>query len=223
MGRRSGEMLRRWTRRADGRRGGHPGDERLLELLLAPTSDGEAAARREHVAACDACGRRLRALEAVLAEARASLDADADAWFTEGRLDRQRAGIMRRLAGDRSPARILSFPGAWRLARPGPGIARRWVAAAAAAGLVLGLVAGLTLEPRRPGLERLVAGSRVGRPEGGPLAPDRSRLLPPVPVSPSDEAFLVELDAAMRAPRIEPLQVLDELTPRMAEVGTGGR
>lgn len=217
-------MMRLWARRADGAGGRHPGDEQLLELLLAPgSSDEDAGARRAHVGACDACRQRLLALEAVLGAARTSLEAEADAWFTDSRLDRQRAGVMRRLAGDQSPARVLSFPGAWRLARPGRGVARRWVAAAAVAGLLLGLVAGLTLDPHHGRLERLVAGSGFGRPEGGPLGPERSRLRAPVAVSPNDEAFLVELDAAMRAPRIEPLQVLDELTPRMAEAGTGSR
>jgi len=216
--------MRLWARRAEGAGGGHPGDEQLLELLLASvSSDEDAGARRGHVDTCDACRRRLLALDSVLAGARASLEAEADAWFTDSRLDRQRAGVMRRLAGGQSPARVLSFPGAWRLARPGHGVARRWVAAAAVAGLLLGLVAGLTLDPRRGSLERLVAGTGFGRPEGGPLGPESSRLLPPVAVSPNDEAFLVELDAAMRAPRIEPLQVLDELTPRMAEAGTGSR
>jgi len=88
-------MMRLWARRADGAGGRHPGDEQLLELLLSPgSSDEDAGARREHAEACDACRHRLLALDAVLGGARASLEAEADAWFTDSRLDRQRAAVM---------------------------------------------------------------------------------------------------------------------------------
>ena len=143
-------------------------------------------------------------LSAADREWRASVDAlvsVADAAFGPGRLDRQRAAIDRRVAlrSVGAHARILRFPGAVvrsAVAQPW----RRWVAAAAVTGLIAGAAAGRFLLPYpAASLARTLPTARV--------TPAQLRM------SPGDEAFLIELDAALSGPPGAPLRALDALTP----------
>ena len=70
--------------------------------------------------------------------------ADADVAFTVDRLAHQRDRILRRVEAHITGARVLSFPAAMQVsASPWRSpAAMRWVTAAAAAGLVVGLTAG---------------------------------------------------------------------------------
>lgn len=164
-----------------------------------------------HAGACAECRAEAEAIAAALADLRTDLEAQADAAFTPLALDRQRAAIMRRLM-PAERARILSFP-ARGPARPSAyGHARRWVAGAAAAGLILGVVAGRVLLPSGPQLWQQGSSSAPS------AAATTARALPAtVPVD-ADEIFLTELDMAAVQPRIEPLLAIDALTPRSADL-----
>src|SRR5688500_4344009 len=85
----------------------------------------------------------LAAAAPLLDEISAVATREADAVFTSERLARQQAKILQRLEQDGRPARVIAFPGHGQdpsatRARP----ATRWIAAAAAAGVVVGLLAG---------------------------------------------------------------------------------
>lgn len=139
-------------------------------------------------------------------EWRASVDAlvsVADAAFGPARLVRQRAAIDRRVAqrSRGAHARILRFPGAVvRTAAAHPW--RRWVAAAAVAGLLAGAGAGRFLFPDPRPTSSLASTAPTGR-----VTPAQFRM------SPGDEAFLIEFDAALSGRPGAPLRALDALTP----------
>ncbi len=72
--------------------------------------------------------------------------AEADAIFDAASLDTQRSRILDRLAHLGQVARVLQFPTRTReVAMPVATGSRRWVSVAAAAGLIIGLVAGQLL------------------------------------------------------------------------------
>ncbi len=73
---------------------------------------------------------------------RAAAHAEADAHFDERALETQRQKILQRLEQAGQRARVIPFPGATEPVRPGIASSRRWISAAAAAGLLIGLVTG---------------------------------------------------------------------------------
>jgi hypothetical protein len=76
---------------------------------------------------------------------RAAAHAEADGYFDERALEAQRVRILARLEQAGQRARVLPFPGAGATPRLGPSHSRRWISAAAAAGLFIGLVTGQLL------------------------------------------------------------------------------
>jgi hypothetical protein len=94
--------------------------------------------------------------------------------------------------------------------------ARRWIAAAAAAGLVVGIAAGQLLDlrdalggPTRPFAEQRPAEA----------VPTVANIQPAVVTSlQSDEAFLSELEDASLSPRVPELAALDAFTPRLRDI-----
>jgi hypothetical protein len=124
----------------------HPGDDALVRRYMADRGfdalqpEDERVVR--HVETCASCGVRYQAVRTHLDGAAVASLYAADAVFTEERLARQRERIMRRI--DVHGARVLPFPAAEPEARGSTRSpsARRWVAAAAAAGLLVGLTAG---------------------------------------------------------------------------------
>jgi hypothetical protein len=165
-------------------------------------------AAHPHIAGCGACRSEYAALAAVLEAARDVTD-EADARFTPERLAAQQAQILRRIENTERPARVLRFP---LSSRPFPAVrtgARRWIAAAAAAGLLTGVIAGRTFD--FGSAWRQTASSQATRARipvftsaGGPLAT-------------SDERLLVEIEAALVEPRVDELRAIDALTPRARE------
>lgn len=152
-------------------------------------------------------------LEADFAALRSDAVDAADARISADRLARQLDVIDRRLDGQ--AARVLQFPLQARVSR-GPGPLRRWVAMAAACGLVFGLAAGRLLGPaatvdaRRSG----TAWSSAGAPVAQPGQPTIERAV-------ADERLLGEVDAAIARTLHQEFRVLDELTPAVA--GSPGR
>jgi hypothetical protein len=204
-----------WSRDILTRLRGHPSDDRLAVLALAPGDVSPDDAQRDaetHVRACARCAERLSAMVRLLAGARAAAEAEADEFFTPTRLDRQHSQILRRLGAGRMPARVIPFPLPPRPQSPVRQVARRWVAAAAAAGLLVGVAGGRLVGPQPASILHM-----VGR--GVAPAPEHAT---PISIEAgfTEEEFLVELDAAAFQPRIEQLRVLDELTPRVQPISS---
>ena len=117
-------------------RGGHLSDRALVDVCMT----GE---RPAHMDRCDICAERAIALGRWLDDVRALGEADVDAVFPAERLAAQQAHIMRRLEQLDQPARVIAFPRQLRLdgqAEHSHRVSAAWVAVAAAAGLVLGVI-----------------------------------------------------------------------------------
>ena len=170
--------------------------------------------RPAHLDLCVACQDRYVALVAFLSRQRGdALDA-ADAVFPPERLEAQKAHILRRLANLGRPVRVLHFPLPPRVAPAVHRVGRQWVAMAAAAGLIIGLGAGLTVNMHPFGADFARRGPAIQTASQRPNPAGRTVQEPGL----SDEAFLSELESALLSPRVEELQALDALTPRVREV-----
>jgi hypothetical protein len=195
----------------------HPADERLIALYFGDSEAGAEDDRvvRQHVHGCETCTWRYTELTAPLERLRADAASEADELFTPARLDAQRTAIRERLELGARASRVIPFP-ASRPTLDRAVIARpmvRWVAAAAAAGLLVGVSAGRFI---------------TGRTLGAPVPPASASSARPLPAAPrpatyepdsagSDEAFLVEVEAAVSRQRIAALSALDDLTPHARE------
>jgi hypothetical protein len=187
----------------------HLSDDQLMEICF-PETDSR------HLATCDPCRSRYDDLVRRLDELREEAIAEADARFPSERLAEQRSAVLRRLEHTRHAADVVAFPARWAHApaewrTPGP--ARRWVAAAAAAGLVAGLLVGRFVDL---GSRALSSGaSRVAVSEG-----PRATVAPPAAASPSaDDNLLVEIEDAVTSRRVVELRALDALTsPELREI-----
>ena len=124
----------------------HLSDESLIELhaLLSAGEHSVAGRYLKHVKQCESCSARLEAVREDAAALRRDVTAKVDAQITPARLDRQFDVIMRRLEGH--SGRVLHFPTSAHRAAPAQPLSR-WVAAAAAAGLLIGIGAGRLMGP----------------------------------------------------------------------------
>jgi hypothetical protein len=167
-----------------------------------------------HVAGCGTCRAEYDALAQVFLAARDASD-EADEHFTPERLAAQQAHILRRLENAERPARVLPFP---LSTRPFPNArmgARRWIAAAAAAGLLTGIIAGRAFEFGNPW--RTAPGAQTQT-----MARGRPPVLSSTPAATvNDERLLREIEAALVEPRVDELRALDALTPRVREASLG--
>jgi hypothetical protein len=179
-------------------RQGHLSERAIVEALM--TGD-----RPLHLDRCDVCAARAvemnRWLDAVKF---AAIDAADDA-FPHERLAAQQAQIQRRLAQLDEPARVITFPGQYRLDSRDAGrrrVAPAWVGVAAAAGLVVGVIGGQVM----------------ARNDGPAVAPAPAAVTTAPPPQETESAVAVatwadpeEMDAFM--PRS--LHTLNEMTPRI--------
>jgi hypothetical protein len=190
-------------------RDSHPDEATLVGAALGVDATVDPAVA-QHLADCGRCREITEHAASLFVEARAQAEREADAVFTDAALDRQRACVMRRIEQHGQPARVLPFP-APSLAWSDTGhVARRWIAAAAAAGLLVGAFAGRFVTLRhegRPAASTTATATAISAPGGAVAAPAAAERA-------ADEAFLVELEVAA-SPRIEPLQALDAMTPRI--------
>ncbi len=162
-----------------------------------------------HVDGCAMCSGRYASLCRDLDGAgQAALDA-ADEAFSAERLLRQRERILRRL--DTAGSRILSFPAAETGMRRGGAARARWgwVAAAAAAGLLIGVVFGQMLHVQDESVQ--VARAVRQTPRIGAAAPG----VEPAALAISGEDFLSEVDLALSSPRTPELDAIDAMTLRI--------
>lgn len=207
-------MLTRPTRWFGGWGHPHLSDESLVELhaLLLTGEHAVAARYLRHVKQCTSCAERLDALREDCAEIRRGVLAAADARITPARLDRQFDVIARRLEGH--SGRVLPFPTTVHRTSSAPPL-RRWVAMAAACGLVIGVGAGRLMGP---------LGSDVAnRWRPGVSARQGAPAIRPAIQQETDEQMLVEIDAAVTRSRTKEFRALDELTPRILDARARSR
>jgi hypothetical protein len=173
----------------------HLNDEQLLEAYFL-------ADETAHLQTCRGCRDRFEGLARTMELVRADAAREADAVFTPALLHDQRDRVMRRLERQGHSADVLRFPnrfGSQRAAHRLLGPARRWVAGAAAAGLVAGVFLGFAVD------------RRVNAP-----------VLPAALVTPSsrqyasaqDEQILGEIEDVLNGPsrRVVELRALDDMT-----------
>jgi anti-sigma factor RsiW len=196
-------------------------EERLFDSYLAERGgapiDPPVA---EHLADCEACGTRYAELTTFMDTLRREGEAEADAIFTPEKLRLQQLQIVRRIALVGRPARVLSFPG--RIVRrtidaSTSRTAPRWVAAAAAAGLFVGVAVGASFEWRAQLQSRQGLTADAGRPRAARISPVPTRGTGPAEVA-SDDAFLSDLELALERPHTRELQAFDALTPHVREI-----
>lgn len=182
--------------------------DRGLEALE-PTD--EAVVR--HVGGCASCAARFDAICRDLDGAAVVSAEAADAAFTPERLLLQRERILRRL--DSQGAKVLAFPAA---DAPGGPLSSsrpmlRWVAVAAAAGLLVGLFAGRMFHlgddpaPTMASRQGVVTRS-VGPTEGQTRTAALARIA-------GNDVFMSEVDSALSAPRTAELEAIDAMTLRV--------
>jgi hypothetical protein len=169
-----------------------PGDEALLR----------------HLAHCPACDARYAVLRSGFEDARQAAVEDAAAVCAPELMDRQRERILRRIDAQHAGPKVLPFPaaGAGGQAAPQPRVFRRWVAAAAAAGLIVGLTAGRLMFDGGAGAPA------VARQDAAPARQTPTlRALHTEPAD-TDDLFLSELELATAAPRTRELRAIYAFT-----------
>lgn len=161
----------------------------------------------EHLQSCGRCrAEHEKLVTALHADREAAQLAAADA-FPAAELERQRLSIRQRIGRLGAVARVLPFPGAAPTAAVGAmATDRRWVMAAAAAGLLLGLVVG-----RLPVLDERAAPASE-RPTGRVAVADAK----PVDIGRDDPLLSGVEEVLTRESRPE-FEALDELTPLVDE------
>ncbi len=199
--------------------GRHLDDAALAAIWIRTGAASEEASASQdatadpHLAECAECHVRFDAFASWMAEIRADARLEADEALPAERLAAQHAVILRRIEASERPARVIAFPKfpAGSAARATP--VRRWIAAAAVAGLLAGVGLGQLMDFRRLGsdprafpADRVVQQSRA----------DTTARAVPASVSVSEETLLLELEAAA-TPRYEALRAYDTLTPRAAD------
>jgi len=197
----------------------HLDDRGLLRRYLAERGLAVLDAADEpllrHMAQCQSCEGRYQAMHATLETSRHAIVEAADEAFPPERLAQQRERILRHLDAQLNGPRILPFPAASAtagLSRYRQQMVLRWVAAAAVAGLIIGLTAGRMLylgELPTPtqNAPRRAATVEVSNARSTPVmqAVQQRRMV-------SDDEFLSEVEMALTAPQTAELRALDAFT-----------
>ena len=240
-----GGYLRRLWRRLPQR---HLSEDRLLALALGTrdASTRTAMAAACHLQTCGPCERRFRKLTALLTAMPTVATDGFENVFTPQRLQAQRARIGHRLAqlvGTVEPARVLAFPFSGQPLRQFSVRPGRWLAAAAATGLLLGVTAGQLIHYHPVATRTAIAAdtpddaARSAAPFDAPPGTfDMTGTveLPPVDgdsqtqASPltlvefaqlmEEEGFLSNLDLALTSYQVSELESIDALTPRVRDL-----
>ena len=196
----------------------HLQEDRLFECYLAEQG-GEPIEppAAEHLTDCTECNARYGDLRRFMDGLRTEADAELDEIFPPERMRAQQQHIARRVENLGHHARVISFPG-YRPVHTAPSwrvhLAPRWIGAAAAAGLAMGIGVGSVYYSHVPGrAPQTAALSTIAESVDAPAVASA-----PVFVSDVNEAFLSELELALERPRTRELVALDELTPHVREV-----
>jgi hypothetical protein len=159
-----------------------------------------------HLAACPRCRSERDRLRAGLAAVVAGATAAADHALPATTLERQRQSIRQRIGRLSAGARLLPFPVA-AAARPVEPVRadRRWIAAAAVAGLLVGV-----------GVERLQHGldGPAGAPGGSAAEATQRAAAEAFTAEPwRDDPLLSDVDAVLTRETRPEFEALDGLTP----------
>jgi anti-sigma factor RsiW len=193
------------------RRAHHLSDDRLLDCYLNERDETTIDPRvAEHLTDCQPCGARYAELTRVMDSVRSEAELETDAIFTPERLRLQQEQIARRIEHTNRLGRVITFPAplAGRTmtvsaARTAP----RWIAAAAAAGLFVGVALGASYR-----------WNGVPRPARDAMMARSPQLAPAVRPDSADDAFMSELEMALDRPRTRELIAIDALTPHFREI-----
>jgi hypothetical protein len=194
----------------------HLSDDQFADLWSAAAASGQPVSDA-HLSGCAQCRARYANFTAWLDRLHDDAVAEADEVFPPERLAVQQAQVMRRLEALERPARVIAFP---RFARPvtsTQGQVQRWVAAAAAAGLVIGLAAGQFFDIRHAlspiSTQPATQTARLATP---PLS--RASVVPVSTSSVSDETLFFGGDPTQTTERLSMLQSIDDITPRARDL-----
>jgi hypothetical protein len=187
----------------------HLTDDRLVEIGL---TDTPSANEQQHFGSCSACEARRAGIAHMLDEMSQAATEDADAAFPADHLAQQQRRILERIDLEPRPARVIAFPTSHphdtAVSRIRP--ASRWIAAAAVAGLVVGLVAGRFGHDTSRGVLTAAAEPRS--------ATTASAFRAATVVTISDDELLGQIEMAVDGRGGASLRPLDDLTPRAWEV-----
>lgn len=166
-----------------------------------------------HLADCAQCRARMDAFVAWMEDLRSIGVSEADDAFPAERLAAQQAHIFRRIEAAEHPARVIAFPTFSRPMSPGTSHVRRWITAAAAAGLIVGVAVGQLMDVRHNLLSGTVAEFRHAAPQPSDRQSARVERAG-VSDADTDAAFMAEIDASVRHNSLAELHALDAITPR---------
>jgi hypothetical protein len=192
----------------------HLDDSALAALWTDATLAGGRTAH-PHLDACAACRTRYDTFSCWLDDLRIEATAEATELFPVERLATQRAAIFRRIEAAERPARVIAFP---KFAQPltsRSSSASRWIAAAAAAGLIVGVGVGQLMDLRHS--LRPIAPTTQARLAAQPNRDAPEPMVRTANTSGRDEAFLSDVDASLTRASVPELRALDELTPHAGE------
>jgi hypothetical protein len=190
-------------------------DDAALAAIWTDGSTGGVRLPHPHLDACAACRTRYVELSGWLEDVRVAAISEADAAFPAERLAAQHAAVFRRLEAAERPARVIAFP---RFAQPltsRTSHLSRWVTAAAAAGLIVGVGLGNLLDLRHS----ITPSASTADLRGTQTASTqfaRDVRMQPASVG-RDEAFLSELDKSLSRAAVPELQAIDAFTPRAGD------
>lgn len=240
-----GEFLRRLWQRVPQR---HLSEDCLLALALGTPDESTrtAMAATCHLQTCKPCERRFSMLTTLLTTTRQETDAGFEAVFTPQRLQAQRARIGHRLAqlvGAVEPAHVLAFPFSGRPLKQSGIRPGRWLAAAAAVGLLLGVTAGQLIHFHPVATEAVIAADTADdttRPAAAFDEPARTFDMTGTVELPAvggdtqtqasgltlvefaelmkEEGFLSNLDRVLTSYQVSELESIDALTPRVRDL-----
>jgi hypothetical protein len=195
----------------------HLAEDHLFDCYVAERS-GEPLDPRsaEHLTDCEECGHRYVELSRFMDDLRTDADAETDALFPGEWQEAQRQSIMRRVDHLGHAARVITFPGRLATQQMTKGHRLRvspWAAAAAAACLFVGVAVGMFYDARNHSAQYAVV-----RPAPSQPAPQATSGSGAAPIALDTDAFLSELERALRGPQTPELMSLDVLTPHVREI-----
>jgi hypothetical protein len=196
----------------------HLDDNVLIRRYLAERGlaalDANDVSPLRHLAHCPSCVGRYEALRGAFDETREAAMLDADAACSADLLERQRERILRRIDALHAGPRVIPFPAAGQNghAAAQPRVFRRWVAAAAVAGLLVGLGAGRLVFTgnSRPWTSVRQQATQASAPAAIRQAPSMRALH--VEPAMNDDQFLSEIELATAAPRTRELRAIYAFT-----------
>jgi hypothetical protein len=194
----------------------HLDDAQFMSIWHAAIESGQGPADA-HLADCQQCRTRYAAFTAWMERVREDGRADADEIFTPERLAAQQAQVLRRLEASERPARVIAFPKFAHPVTSTQGHAQRWVAAAAAAGLVIGIAAGQFVDIRETFGGRQINQQVAQNARAVPTDLSANPSVTPAAARPVSDESLFFGDGIQRA-AYSPLQPMDDITPRARDL-----